>query len=157
VKIGIKKIFLKYILKRKYIRSGACKSCGACCTHIYVKHMKGVVKTEKEFETLKRLHPFYTYLKILGSDETGLYFECKHLDKETKKCKIHKIRPGICRRYPQEEIFMLGGTLKEDCGYKFEPVDKFNEVLKNLQKRTKNNIAKKKSANYNELELNKGL
>ena len=78
MKDKLKKLFFKYVLRKKYVRSGACKGCGACCTHIYVKHMKGVVKTEKEFKTLKRLHPFYTYLEILGTDKTGLYFECKN-------------------------------------------------------------------------------
>ncbi len=130
----LKKILYKYVLRKKYLRTGECIGCGACCTHIYVKHMKGVVKTEKEFQQLKRLHPFYTYLEILGEDETGLYFECKNLDKNSKKCKIHKKRPGICRRYPQEEIFLLGGTLKEDCGYKFVPIDSFEDVLNKIKK-----------------------
>lgn len=131
----LKKIWYKYILRKKYFREGACIGCGACCTHIYVKHMKGVVKTEKEFQKLRRLHPFYTYLEILGEDETGLYFECKNLNKTTKKCKIHKKRPGICRRYPQEEIFLLGGTLKKDCGYKFVPIDSFEEVMNRIRKK----------------------
>lgn len=130
----LKKILYKYVLRKKYFRTGECIGCGACCTHIYVKHMKGVVKTEKEFQQLKRLHPFYTYLEILGEDETGLFFECQNLDKDTKKCKIHKKRPGICRRYPQEEIFLLGGTLKEDCGYKFVPIDSFEDVLNKIKK-----------------------
>ncbi len=129
------RFFYKYILRRKYYRNGACKGCGACCTHIYVKHVKGVVKTEDEFNKLKLLHPFYTYLKILGEDEIGLYFECSNLDKGTKKCKIHSKRPGICRRYPQEEIFLLGGTLKEDCGYNFVPIDSFEDVMKKIQKK----------------------
>lgn len=133
----IKKFVHKYILKRKYFRSGSCNGCGACCTHIYVKHQKGVVKTEDEFKKLRLLHPFYSYLEILGEDETGLFFECKNLDKETKKCKIHRRRPGICRRYPQEEIFLLGGTLKKDCGYKFTPIDSFDEVLGSIERRRK--------------------
>lgn len=129
----IKKFWHKYILRKKYYRQGQCKGCGACCTHIYVKHMKGVVKSEEEFQKLRLLHPFYTYLEIIGEDETGLFFECKNLDKETRKCKIHKKRPGICRRYPQEEIFLLGGTLKDDCGYAFVPIDSFDDVMKKIQ------------------------
>ncbi len=131
----IKKFFFKHVLKKKYLRKGECKGCGACCTHIYVKHQKGVVKTEEEFEKLRLLHPFYSYLNIIGADETGLYFECSKLDQETKSCTIHKIRPGICRRYPQEEIFLLGGTLKDDCGYSFTPIDSFEDVLQNVKKK----------------------
>lgn len=133
----LRKFFHKHILRRKYFREGHCLGCGACCTHIYVKHMKGVVKTEDEFRKLRLLHPFYTYLEIVGEDETGLFFECTNLDKETKQCKIHAHRPGICRRYPQEEIFLLGGTLKEDCGYRFVPIDSFDEVFSKLKKKLK--------------------
>lgn len=124
----IKKLFYLYILRRKYYRTGSCNACGRCCQKIYVQH-KNVIKTEEEFKKLQRLHPFYTYLKIIDKDETGLVFECMQLDKETHKCKIHKYRPGICRRYPQEELFQMGGTLAEHCGYKLVPIVSFEEVL----------------------------
>jgi len=136
----IRKFIYKNVFKKKYFRVGSCNGCGACCTHIYVKHMKGVVKTEEEFKKLQLLHPFYTYLTVIGKDETGLYFECMNLDKDTKKCKIHKKRPGICRRYPQEEIFLLGGTLKDDCGYSFTPIESFDEIFTRIQNKEKNNF-----------------
>ena len=113
----LRKLFYLYILRRKYYRTGSCNACGRCCKKIYVKH-KNVIQTEEEFKRLQLLHPFYTYLKIVDKDETGLVFECMNLDETTHKCKIHKNRPGICRRYPQEELFMMGGTLAEHCGYK---------------------------------------
>ena len=125
---------LKNIFRRKYKRTGSCNNCGACCSHIYVRHLKGVIKEEKEFEKLKLLHSFYAGLRVIGSDEIGLIFECSHIDKETKLCKIHKYRPGICRRYPQEEIFQMGGCLSADCGYKLEPLVKFQEVLDKVEK-----------------------
>ena len=130
------KWFLHYILRRKYKRTGACANCGACCSHIYVRHMKGVVKEENEFKKLQLLHSFYAGLNIIGKDETGLIFECSHLDKETKLCKIHKNRPGICRRYPQEEIFEMGGCLSPDCGYKLESIIEFKEVLDKAAKKS---------------------
>ena len=97
----LKKFFYLYILRKKYYRVGSCNACGRCCQKIYVKH-KNVIQTEEEF---KKLH------------------------KETNKCKIHKKRPGICRRYPQEELFMMGGTLAENCGYRLEPIESFEEVF----------------------------
>ena len=130
----LKKFFYLHILKRKYYRVGHCLGCGRCCRKIYVKH-KGVIQTEEEFKRLQKLHPFYTYLKIIDKDETGLVFECTQLDKETNKCKIHKKRPGICRRYPQEELFSMGGALSDDCGYKMEPIVPFCEVLEKTAKR----------------------
>ena len=132
----LRKLFYLYILRRKYYRTGSCNACGRCCIKIYVKH-KNVIQTEEEFKRLQLLHPFYTYLKIVDKDETGLVFECMNLDETTHKCKIHKNRPGICRRYPQEELFMMGGTLAEHCGYKLEPIEKFEEVFEKIQKRNK--------------------
>ena len=133
----IKKFFYKNILRRTYYREGKCLGCGQCCKQIYVRHAKNVVQTEEEFQRLQKLHPFYTYLKVTGKDEIGLIFECQNLDKETHLCKIHKKRPGICRRYPQEAIFMMGGELAQNCGYKFIPIESFDEVLKNVSKGSK--------------------
>ena len=72
-----------------------------------------------------------------------MIFECSNLDPETHKCKIHKTRPGICRRYPQEELFSMGGALSEDCGYKMETIITFSEILEKEFK-SKNNTFKKK-------------
>ena len=127
--------FLRVILRRKYKRTGSCANCGACCSHIYVRHMKGVIQEEKEFKKLQLLHSFYAGLNVIGKDEIGLIFECSHLDKETKLCKIHKHRPGICRRYPQEEIFQMGGCLSADCGYKLTPIVSFQEVLNKISQK----------------------
>lgn len=88
-----------------------------------------MIQDEKEFEKLKFLHRFYDYLTVVGKDETGLVFSCSNLDEKTNLCKIHKDRPGICKRYPQEEIFMMGGELSEDCGYKMTPIVPFSEVF----------------------------
>ncbi len=133
--LSIRKFILSKILGRKYYRVGKCKACGKCCTKIYVKHFKHVIKDEEEFKKLQYLHRFYTYLKVIDKDETGLVFECTNLDPVTHKCKIHKTRPGICRRYPQEELFSMGGALSEDCGYKMLPIVPFEKVLKKLAKK----------------------
>lgn len=133
----LKDIFLSKIMKKYYKRTGKCKGCGECCTHIYVKHFKHVLKDEKEFEKLQLLFSFYSGLKIIGKDELGLIFECTHLDKETKRCKIHYRRPGICRRYPQEELFAMGGTLSDNCGYKMAPIVSFKDVLNKVEKKEK--------------------
>lgn len=132
----LKKLIYKKILRKTYYRSGECLGCGRCCRQIYVRHAKNVVQTEEEFSKLRLLHPFYTYLKVTGKDDIGLIFECTNLDEETKHCKIHKKRPGICRRYPQEAIFMMGGGLADNCGYKFTPIETFDEVFEGVQKKS---------------------
>ncbi|MGN1152697.1 MAG: hypothetical protein ACI4S3_01580, partial [Candidatus Gastranaerophilaceae bacterium] len=40
-----------------------------------------------------------------------------------------------CRRYPQEELFSMGGALSEDCGYKMEPIIPFSEVFLTIQEK----------------------
>ena len=118
--------------KKLYRRSGSCNMCGRCCKNIYVRHAAEPIQTEEEFETLKNRHSFYSYLKVIGKDEIGLIFECQNL--QEGKCKIHKKRPLICRKYPQEEIFTMGGALCEECGYKFTPKKSFDSVLKKIMK-----------------------
>ena len=132
----IKKFVYTKILRKHYYRTGQCKCCGECCQHIYVKHGKNVITTEKQFERLQLLHRFYTYLEVIGKDETGLIFACTMQDEVTKKCKIHMNRPGICRRYPQEELFMMGGSLSDKCGYKLEPIVSFSEVFEKVMKKS---------------------
>ena len=129
----LRKFFLTKILRRKYHRTGKCLMCGSCCGRIYVKHYKHLINDEKEFERLRHLHGFYAGLTVAGKDDTGLFFKCEHFDGETKKCKIHRTRPAVCRRYPQEELFSLGGSLCGDCGYKMEPIVSFKEVLGKIQ------------------------
>lgn len=133
----IKNFFYTVILKRKYYRIGNCLGCGRCCRKIYVKHGKNVIQDEEQFKKLKRLHPFYTYLNVIDKDETGLVFACSNVDEETNLCKIHKKRPGICKRYPQEELFSMGGFIPEDCGYKMVPIISFSEILKKEFKKNK--------------------
>ena len=135
--LEIRKFILSKILRRKYYLVGKCNACGKCCSKMYVKHYKHVIQDEEEFKKLQYLHRFYTYLKVIDKDETGLVFECQNLDSETHKCKIHKSRPGICRRYPQEELFSMGGALSDDCGYKMVPIVPFDKVLKKLKKSKK--------------------
>ena len=126
----VKDFIYTKILKRQYYRKGNCLGCGKCCRKIYVKTSKHVISDEKEFEVLKNQHKFYTYLTVVDKDEIGLVFSCSNLDKETNLCKIHKKRAGICRRYPQEELFRMGGELSEDCGYKMVPIIPFADILK---------------------------
>ena len=133
----LKKFIYTRILHRKYYRTGKCSGCGRCCRKIYVKNFRHVITDEKEFEKLQYLHRFYSYLKIVGKDETGLIFECTKLDPLTNKCTIHKSRPGICRRYPQEEMLSMGGELSEGCGYHLEPIFTFSEILEGIQKSKK--------------------
>jgi len=131
----IKKFIYKRILRKKYFRKGSCKRCGACCSRIYVSHGKHTIDTEEEFESLRDKYPFYSYLSVEGKDDIGLIFSCCNFDAEKHICKIHKMRPGICRRYPDEFVFSMGACLSDGCGYSFEPVEKFSEILADIEKK----------------------
>ncbi len=132
--LEIKKFFLRYVFQKKYYRVGKCKGCGRCCQKIYITHANDLIKTEEEFEYLKSMHYFYDWLKVVDKDETGLIFECTKLNKETGKCTAYNQRPSICRQYPMEEIFLLGGSITENCGFKFIPIVSFEKVLKKTTK-----------------------
>ena len=134
IKSEIKKFIYLKILKRKYYRVGNCAKCGRCCKNIYVKHGKSFISDPDLFNKLKPLHPFYFDLEIIGKDEVGLLFACKNLDEAARTCKIHNKRAKICRDYPMEEILKMGGTLAEGCGYRFEPIEKFSEILDKMSR-----------------------
>ncbi len=143
---NVKKFFYLKILGKKYYRKGECLKCGRCCKNIYVKHGKKFISDEKLFSKLKPLHPFYFDLEIIGKDDMGLVFACKNLDEKTKMCKIHKKREKICKDYPMEEILKMGGTLADGCGFRFEPIEKFSDVLNNISKFRQKGVKKYKKA-----------
>ncbi len=133
----IKKFFYLKILKKKYYKTGSCALCGACCKNIYIRHKDSVIKTTEEFEKIKLedSDSFYKHISIIGQDEFGLVFACDKYDKEKKLCSDHKNRPSICRNYPSEEIFSYGAKLNPNCGYKFESIEKFDEIFARISKK----------------------
>lgn len=131
----LKRFIYKYILRRKYFRYGSCNRCGDCCTKIYVRHRKGIIKDEAEFYKLQKLHPFYSGLSIVEKNENGIMFKCKHFNTEKHQCNIHKFRSSICRKYPSEDLFKFNAYISEKCGYYFKPIDKFSDILEQVQKR----------------------
>ena len=133
----IKRFYYLKILKRKYYRTGSCNCCGKCCEKIYVKHGKNLITDEEVFKKLQKMHRFYEELEVVDKDETGLVFKCNNLDPKTRMCRDHKNRAKICRDYPQEEIFMMGAQLCDECGYEFTPIVPFDEVFSKILKSKK--------------------
>ena len=131
----LKKFIYINILHKKYYRAGSCKRCGACCKRIYVSHGKHTIDSEEEFKKLQGQYPFYSYLKVDDKDDIGLVFSCANFDEEKHICRIHKTRPGICRRYPDEFVFTMGACLSDGCGYSFTPIENFIYVFADVQKR----------------------
>jgi len=131
-----KKFLALKILGKKYLRTGKCKACGKCCKEIYVRHSNDIIKDEEEFERLKGLHFFYNYLEVIDKNETGLVFACTKVHPDTGKCTAYKKRALLCRMYPEEEVFMMGGHISEECGFSFEPIQSFEEVFQKVVKKS---------------------
>ncbi len=146
----LKKYYHLRILKRKYFRYGKCRMCGGCCENIYIKHKNKTIKTKEEFEKIKQKdnYSFYQHITPISKDEFGLIFACDKFDKEKKLCKEHKKRPSICKNYPSEEIFKMGAQLKDNCGYYFEPIEKFSEVFKKTLKKPIKNFSNPEENKY---------
>ncbi len=132
--LEFKKFFAQRILGKKYVRTGKCNACGRCCREIYVRHSKSIIKDEEMFYKLKKLHFFYSYLKIIDKNDIGLVFKCTKLDEEKGICTAYKHRAVICRQYPQEEVFMMGGFISDDCGFDFVPIESFDKVFDKINK-----------------------
>lgn len=111
-----------------YKRSGACNQCGKCCTNIYLVHERETIKTTEEFERLQKFEAEYRGFVPIDSDEHGMRFQCKHL-RDDKTCEIYDERPSFCRKYPSEYGVLLGAELATGCGYKFDVLKPFDQVL----------------------------
>lgn len=116
------------VMGQYYKRTGACNMCGKCCTNIYLVHNKEVIKTAYEFEKLQALESEYQGFTPVEVDEHGLRVACKHL-KADNSCEIYEERPSFCRKYPSEVGILLGAELATGCGYSFELLKTFNQVL----------------------------
>lgn len=132
--LGIIKHFLSEpaqtgsVTGRFYRRTGACRGCGRCCTQIYLVHGDETITTLDQFERLKPFNPDYASFEPVDETEHGLLFRCRHLQADAR-CAQYEKRPLFCRRYPSEASLLMGGALAETCGYRFEPLLSFREVL----------------------------
>jgi len=133
--LEFKKFIASKILGKKYLRVGKCKACGKCCHGIHVRHSKHLIKDEEEFERLKGQHFFYNYLEVVDKNELGLIFACTKVHPETGKCTVYDKRARICKVYPQEELFMMGGEISENCGFSFIPIHSFEEIFAKVSKK----------------------
>ncbi len=114
-----------------YRRSGACNMCGRCCTNIYLVHEEDTIKTVADFERYQEVEPEFHGFIPIDKDDHGVKFQCKHL-KDDKSCAVYADRPSFCRQYPSEKGVLLGGVLADECGYSFEVINKFKDVLAKL-------------------------
>ena len=126
---------IKFLIERNFSNpvkiKGKCKACGECCRSIVFYAGKYPVKTEEQFELLKKWDKRYNNFEPNGVSDDGLiYFKCKSL-KNDGKCKVYFFRSLACRMYPKfsASFFTRGYDLKSCCGYYVEPQKKFSDFL----------------------------
>jgi Fe-S-cluster containining protein len=116
------------VVGKYYRRTGSCNMCGKCCKDIYLIHHDRTIESIEEFETLKPDNPEYQHFIPVQTTPDGVQFQCKHLSSENR-CQIYANRPDFCRKYPSEKTLLLGGQLAKGCGFQFELLKTFDEVL----------------------------
>lgn len=106
---------LSYFVPQKisYKIEGHCLKCGKCCREI----RSSGLKNEKELKFMQFIFPWYKRFYILKKNENGeIVLSCKHLA-ENGTCSVYKMRPFVCRNYPQKKI-NFNAEMIDGCGYK---------------------------------------
>ncbi len=125
------KYFGNRLFSSKYVRYGQCKQCGKCCRSIVLLDMGKPIKTEEEFDQIKKKYKAYNHFYPSGRDnQNQLLFTCKSLG-EDNLCRDYFFRSLYCRKYPNidKKFIMSGGRMLDGCGYKIEPSKKFSDYL----------------------------
>jgi len=111
------KKILAFFFKPMYHLAGTCKKDGTCCTKIaiYLSDSFWV------YPLLRKIAIFW-YQFVYNFSYTGdqtrykiILFSCNYL--QNNKCSIYKLRPFICRAYPELSFFKKPIFLK-NCGFK---------------------------------------
>ena len=126
------KFYIQKLFTSKYKIEGKCNQCGECCKNIIFMIDDEYIKTEKQFEDLKKFDKKYKHFDINGKNEKGvLLFKCKSLD-ENNRCKDYKFRSLYCRAYPfvTDKIRLGGCETFDTCGYKIVKDKDFKSFLK---------------------------
>jgi len=127
---------------RYYRRTGECHQCGACCQNIYLVHGGQTIRSSDELLRLQSENE--EYVSFVPMEQTpeeleayGLKVRCEYLQPDNR-CGIYERRPSFCKRYPTEEILLMGGKMADNCGYRFAVKQTFSQVLGHLQGRDEN-------------------
>ena len=134
--LGITRIILKCKGEPQYLLCGDCVGCGACCEtpmihtmapFFYLKTLRWIFLTWQKkvngFELIKEYRIERTFV-----------FRCTHLDPDTKQCDSYASRPGMCRDYPRNLLYLPRPEFLEECTFSAlaENADQIKEVLEDL-------------------------
>ncbi len=125
------KFYFSKLLSSKYVVKGKCRMCGVCCRNIVFYIMEDTVKTEEEFERMKKFNKVYNNFSVSGRKADGtLFFKCNSL-MDDGKCRSYLFRSIYCRRYPNLGNKIHSGRYEtfDGCGYNIEVDKKFESYL----------------------------
>jgi hypothetical protein len=116
--------------------SGRCRGCGSCCMNLCLENKDGWLRSESVFREIIKTNPEYDRFVITGQDRTGLLlFKCMWCTPQGT-CLHYDNRLDLCKKFPEKSLVFAGGALPVNCGYSFEVVTPFANVLKKeLQKK----------------------
>ena len=102
-----------------YRRAGACKQCGRCCRHVYLRERGKILSSFDEYLHLLMDDKKFRRFEVKGEDSEGLlYFACSYVT-AGNTCGDYENRPLLCRAYPDLRMTIYGAVPKDDCGFYF--------------------------------------
>lgn len=122
---------IQKLLSSKFIIKGKCKKCGQCCRNIVFFIGDSTIKTEPQFESLKKFNKSYNHFFISGvDDDKSLLFTCKSLS-DDNTCRDYLFRSINCRNYPKinKTFIVNGGKSLDGCGFYFDVDKNFSKYI----------------------------
>jgi Fe-S-cluster containining protein len=101
----------------EYVRVGACKRCGRCCTFLGLELPKPFVGRRWLTRLVSAWHDLVMNFESLGEMERVLVYRCRYY-REAGGCSIYPFRHRICRFFPRQRLYGHP-ELHPDCGYRF--------------------------------------
>ena len=128
--LGLARRAVLLVRRRELAVSGKCEMCGKCCTSLNFTLGAGWISSKRAFERLKKKYPEYERFEICGRAPGGaITFRCRMLG-DDNLCSDHENRPAFCREYPTRDVYFMGGELLSNCGFRFEAVPSFKNMLR---------------------------
>jgi len=110
----------RLIIRPPFKRKGQCKKRGNCCYYILIRHSTSFFGRLFTFWQTQ-INGFYVRYKTPQTYEGKKIhvMGCRYLKKDGS-CSQYRLRPGICRSWPEVERFGVPKILK-GCGYQSHP------------------------------------
>ena len=109
--------FARFLIPPPFKQVGKCHQRGACCHYILFPRVRGPIGWGLKFWATQ-INGFFLREKQVHyyNGKPMQVYGCRYLRKDGK-CGIHRLRPTICRKWPNLSAFGRPATLR-GCGFK---------------------------------------